>query len=113
MAQSIQQVSLWFHWLDTIGIRYISEVDYKDEFNNMCPTAIVRHMQEASGWLAKRRKWRNGGFIFGPGSRPTQPLGCLLQQALAASAGHSQGLGHRVQVMGVAAGGRGPAPFAG
>ena len=58
LAQSISEVSQWFHWLDTINARFISEVDCKDQFNNICPTDIESHLTAASKWLAKRRKWR-------------------------------------------------------
>ena len=58
LAQSISEVSQWFHWLDTINARFITEVDCKVQFNNICPTDIESHLTAASKWLAKRRKWR-------------------------------------------------------
>ena len=58
LAQSISEVSQWFHWLHTINARFISEVDCKDQFNNICPTDIESHLTAASKWLAKRRKCR-------------------------------------------------------
>ena len=58
LAQSISDVSAWFQWLDTINAQYVSEVDCKHQFNNICPTVVADHLQKASDWLAARKKWR-------------------------------------------------------
>ena len=56
LAQSISEVSAWFQWLDTINAQYISEVDCKDQGNNICPTVVADHLQKAFDWLSARKK---------------------------------------------------------
>ena len=56
MSHSINKVAAWYHWLDSIGCRFISEVDCKYQLNNIKPSDITNHFTNA--WLAKRKRWR-------------------------------------------------------
>ena len=58
LVNSIPEVSNWFSWLDRRGAQFISEVYCKDQFSNICPSAVAHHLTEASEWLGKHRKWR-------------------------------------------------------
>ena len=42
----------------------MSEVDFKDQFNNVLPTDIHDHLSEASEWLSKRKHWRMSEIIW-------------------------------------------------
>ena len=57
-------VSKWFHWLDSIGRTHLSEVDCKDQFNNVDPADIQKHLSEAIEWLSKRKRWRMSEIIW-------------------------------------------------
>ena len=58
VSRSGTKVSNWFSWLHSIGARFISEVDCRDQFNNICPSTVANHLTSASAWLSKHRKWR-------------------------------------------------------
>jgi hypothetical protein len=62
LAHSIPDVA-WFHDVDSTGCQevrevdwYVSEVDCKDQFNNVKPYDIKHHFTKASEWLTKRKR---------------------------------------------------------
>ena len=57
IAQDVNSVSLWYHWLSSIGVKYVSEVDCKDQFNNIDPNDSQSHLSSASSWLSSRKRW--------------------------------------------------------
>ena len=58
IAQAVNSVSQWYHWLSPIGVQYVSEVDCKDQFNNIDPDDAHSHLSSASAWLSSRKRWR-------------------------------------------------------
>ena len=64
LAHSINDVSSWFHDLDSLGCRYISEVDCKDQFNNIKPEDVISHLTSACEWLVKKKRWRMSEVVW-------------------------------------------------
>ena len=58
LLHSVRDVSRGYASLDEIGVTHISEIDCKDQFNKISPTTVLSHMDAASAWLTKRRRWR-------------------------------------------------------
>ena len=64
LAHSINDVSSWFHDLDSLGCQYISEVDCKDQFNNIKPEDVISHLTSACEWLVKNKRWRMSEVVW-------------------------------------------------
>ena len=58
MVHSVNSVSSWFHCLRDIGCCYLTELDYKDQFNHAPPQKVVAHLEQSTSWLVKHRRWR-------------------------------------------------------
>ena len=50
--------------LSSPSIRFLREVDCKDQFNNIDPVDIASHLSAASNWLSHRRIWRTKKLIW-------------------------------------------------
>ena len=53
----IKQVSSWFQFVARKGVRSLTELDCKKQFDNINPRAILQAFKEASHWLYKKRRW--------------------------------------------------------
>ena len=64
LLHSVRDVSRWYASLDEIGVTHISEIDRKDQFNKIPPTTVLSHIDAASAWLTKRRRWRAKEIVW-------------------------------------------------
>ena len=54
---SVNDLSRWFHWAADNGFTAISELDCKEQFNNIPPDTVHEHLQASSKWLIAKRRW--------------------------------------------------------
>ena len=62
LVLNLNDMGRWFNMLSTWSVEVIGEADCKEQFNNVHPKTVIKHMWEAAAWLKQRRRWRAATF---------------------------------------------------